>query len=72
MTQAITAYRAVTVTDKFKEAERLRTLARSNEAAALRYAREAAIAENDVKWQSVVAEKDALIAKLLAEQGKGE
>ncbi|MDR3121422.1 MAG: hypothetical protein LBU58_08845, partial [Clostridiales bacterium] len=55
MTQAIKAYREVTVTDKFREAERLRSLARSNEAAALRHAREL---ERE-KWQGVVADKEA-------------
>ena len=58
MTQAIKVYRAVTVTDKFKEAERLRSIARSNETAALRHAREV---ERE-KWQGVVAEKDAALA----------
>ena len=58
MTQAIEAYKAVTATDKFREAERLRSLARSNEAAALRHAREL---ERE-KWQGVIADKDAALA----------
>ena len=69
MEQAIHAYRQITATDEFKELERLRSRARSNEAAALRHAAEA---ERE-KWEGVVAdlretvtEKDALIAALQA------
>ena len=66
MTQAIGAYRHVTATDEFKELERLRSRARSNEASALGHARR----EEREKWQSVVAEKDAQIAELLARLGE--
>jgi predicted transposase/invertase (TIGR01784 family) len=59
MTQAINAYRAITAADKFREAERLRLLALSNEAAALRHARDMERA----KWQGVVAEKETAIAE---------
>ena len=76
MEQAINAYRHITTTEEFKEMERLRSLARHNEAAALRHAAEV---ERE-KWQGVVAdlrdtvtekdaalsEKDALIAELQA------
>jgi predicted transposase/invertase (TIGR01784 family) len=58
MTQAIKAYRDVTATDIFLEAERLRSLARSNEAAALRHARKL----ESEKWQGIVAGKDAALA----------
>jgi len=43
--------------------ERLRSLARHNEAAALRHARD----EEREKWQNVVADKDAEIADKEAE-----
>ena len=39
MNQAINAHHQVTVTPEFREAERLRSIARHNEAAALRNAR---------------------------------
>jgi predicted transposase/invertase (TIGR01784 family) len=75
MEQAISAYRHVTATDKFKETERLRLRARSNEASALRNARtegmvEGAETERE-KWQDIVAEKElALLTKetVLTEQ----
>jgi predicted transposase/invertase (TIGR01784 family) len=60
MNQAINAYHQITVTSEFREAERLRSIARHNEAAALRHARQ----EERKKWQSVVANKDAEIARL--------
>ena len=43
-----------------RERERLHSLARHNEAAALRHARD----EEKKKWQNVVADKDAEIARL--------
>ena len=58
MEQAIKAYRQVTATNEFKEIERLRSLARHNEAAALHHAAEV---ERE-KWQGVVADKDAALA----------
>ena len=66
MKQAIGAYRAVTATDEFKEIERLRSRARHNEASALGHARR----EERKKWQSVIAEKDAVIAQLRAQLEK--
>ena len=45
MEQAINAYNTITVSPEFQELERLRSLARYNEASALRYEREQAIAE---------------------------
>ena len=78
MKQAISAYRSVIATDEFKEIERLRSRARHNEAAALRHARNEAEKEEREKWQGVVAEneatiaeKDALIAELMARLGEG-
>ena len=58
MEEAIGAYRGITATDEFKEIERLRTLARHNEASALGHARR----EERAKWQAVVADKDAALA----------
>ena len=58
MDQAIKAYQQVTATDEFKELERLRLRARANEASALRHATE----KERVKWQGVVADKEATIA----------
>ena len=69
-----------TATDEFREMERLRSLARHNEAAALRRARTEETEAEREKWQGVVAElhdtvtekdealaqKDALIAQLQA------
>jgi predicted transposase/invertase (TIGR01784 family) len=63
MKQAIGAYRNITATDEFKEAERLRSLARHNEASALGHARR----EERAKWESIVADKDAAIADKDAE-----
>ncbi|MDR1262206.1 MAG: hypothetical protein LBK46_01805 [Oscillospiraceae bacterium] len=63
MEQAIEAYRSITTSKEFREIERLRSLARHNEATALRHAAEVERA----KWESVVAEKDAFITELLAQ-----
>ena len=68
MEQAIRAFRHVSATDEFRELERLRSRAKSNEASALGNARR----KEREKWQGVVAEKDAEIEKLrkqLAEKG---
>jgi len=70
MEQAINAYRSVSATSEFRELERLRFLARANEASALKHAkREAELAERE-KWQGVVtglkgemAGKDAALAE---------
>ena len=56
-------YYQITELSEFKEAERLRSLARHNEAAALRHAAEV---ERE-KWQGVVADKDAALADKDAE-----
>ncbi|MDR0382160.1 MAG: hypothetical protein LBH86_09255 [Oscillospiraceae bacterium] len=74
MQQAIGAYHRITATEEFKELERLRSRARHNEASALKNARQEGkaegIAEGETrareKWQGVVAEKDAEIARLRA------
>jgi len=67
MKQAIKAYKDITVTPAFVEAARVREEALSNEASALRHARtEGQKAERQV-WQGVVAEKDAELEQLRAE-----
>ena len=62
MEQALNAYNKVTVSPEFKELERLRSIARHNEASALRFERDQATTEERQKWQGVIAGKDAEIA----------
>jgi predicted transposase/invertase (TIGR01784 family) len=64
--QAIGAYREIVVSSKFKELERLRREALSNEASALEHARHkeaekwrVVVADKDAHWQGVVADNDA-------------
>ena len=64
MQQAIEAYRHITATDEFKEIERIRLRARHNEASALGNARREGAKQERSKWESVVANKDAEIARL--------
>ncbi|MDR0512282.1 MAG: Rpn family recombination-promoting nuclease/putative transposase [Treponema sp.] len=69
MEQAINAYQKITVTPEFREKERLRSIARHNEASALSEAEEKGIEKGIVegrekereKWQGVVVGKDAEI-----------
>jgi predicted transposase/invertase (TIGR01784 family) len=67
MREAINAYHSITVTPEFKEMERLRSIARHNEAAALRHARQEERELADLRWQNIVADKDARIADKDAE-----
>jgi len=71
MEQAINAYHKITVTPEFREMERVRSLTRHNEASALHYAeskgKQEGKKEERAKWQGVVADKDAEIARLKAE-----
>jgi predicted transposase/invertase (TIGR01784 family) len=64
MQQAIRAYRSITVTPEFLEAERLRSIARHEEAQALFHAERIAEEREREKWQGVVADKDAENARL--------
>jgi hypothetical protein len=71
--QAIKSYREITVSDEFKEMERMKELASYNEASELAYARnkeaekwQSVVADKDAMWQSVVADKDAEITRLRA------
>jgi len=63
MNQAINAYYNITAESEFREKARLWEKARHNEASALRHARE----EEREKWQVVVADKEAEIANIIAE-----
>jgi len=66
MTEAIGAYRHVTATEEFKELERLRSRARHNEASALGNAERMGAEKEREKWQGVIADKDAVLAKQAA------
>ena len=70
MQQAIEAYRHVTVTDEFKELERLRSRTRHNEASALRHARQTRnfeIAKNLLAIGDSVEKTSAVTGLTLAE-----
>jgi predicted transposase/invertase (TIGR01784 family) len=74
MQQAIKAYRSITATSEFQEKERLYAKARHDEAQALYHAEmvgekrgeERGEDRERAKWQDVVADKDAEIARLRA------
>jgi len=70
VTQAIGAYREITVSPEFRELERLRADARNNEASALANAERRGYRKAEEKLQSVIAEKDAAIAEKDAENEK--
>ena len=70
VTQAIGAYREVVVSPEFRELERLRFEARSNEASALANAERKAEQRADEKWKGIVDEQAALIAELRAQLGE--
>jgi predicted transposase/invertase (TIGR01784 family) len=59
MQEAIGAYRSITVTPEFIEAERLHSKARHDEAQVLFHAEQVGEKREREKWQGVVAEKDA-------------
>jgi predicted transposase/invertase (TIGR01784 family) len=65
--QAIGAYHAITADQTFRNLERMRVDSTNIEASALGHARREGYREAEEKWQSVVADKDALIAKLQAQ-----
>jgi len=62
MEKAINAYNTVTVSPEFRELERLRSLARHNEASALRHAKDEGRTEEREKWQRIIADKESVIA----------
>ena len=63
MSEAIVAYRHVAASPELREVERMRSKARHDEAQALRNAER----KEREKWQGVVADKDAEIARLRAQ-----
>jgi len=71
MGEAIKAYRGVTATEEFRSLEWLRAKTRHDEANALSHARKQGAEEEREHWQGVVADKDALIAKLQAQLKNG-
>ena len=64
LNEMVQAYRHVAASDEFKERERMRSMARHDEAQAL--------LQRDLHWQGVLAgalaEKDAVVAGVLAEK----
>jgi len=62
VTQAIGAYREITVSPEFRELERLRADARNNEASALANAERRGYRKAEEKLQGVIADKDARLA----------
>jgi hypothetical protein len=75
MSEAIMAYRHVAASPEFREIERMRSKARHDEAQAMYNAEKRGELRGEIRgaereresWQGVVAEKDALIAKLQAQ-----
>ena len=61
MEQAINAYQKITVAPEFREKERLRSLARHNEASAIHEAEERGREGEREKWQGLVDDKNAEI-----------
>ena len=70
MEQAINAYYNITAESEFRERVRLWEKARHDEAQFLYDAEEKGRAEEREKWQGVVADKDAELARLRAELNK--
>ena len=58
MSQAVAAYREISVDPKYRELERMRAKTRHDEAQALGNARR----QEEAKWQSIVSAKDTIIA----------
>jgi predicted transposase/invertase (TIGR01784 family) len=67
MEQAITAYQRISVSPEFREIERLRSKASHDEAQALFNARQDERKLADIRWQGIVADKDARLADKDAE-----
>ncbi|MCL2160200.1 MAG: Rpn family recombination-promoting nuclease/putative transposase [Oscillospiraceae bacterium] len=72
MKEAIRAYRQVSASSEYQEMERLRSKAGHDEAQALKNAETRGEKRERKKWESVVADKEALIAELRARLGDSE
>jgi hypothetical protein len=72
MQEAIGAYRSITASSEFREKERLYAKARHDEAQALFHAKQEAEKAEREKWQEVVKDKDAEIARLRALLGENK
>jgi hypothetical protein len=70
--QAIGAYHTITADQAFRNLERMRFDSKNIEASALGNAERRGEERERAKWQSVVADKDALIAELQARLGEGQ
>jgi len=70
MSTALQAYRHVAASDEFREIERVRSMARHDEAQALRNAELRGEKRATAKLQGIVDEQAALIAELQAQLGK--
>jgi len=69
MTQMVNAYHDIVNSPDYADLERRRLMNAMDENQALNQARREGEARSDVKWQTVVADKDAEIARLLAKLG---
>ena len=69
MSEAIAAYRHVAASDRFIQIERALSKARHDEAQAIGSAERRGEARANIKWQGVIADKDARIAELEAQLG---
>ena len=61
MSEAIQAYRGVTATDEFRNLEWIRTKTQHDEAQALYNAKQRGAEDERVKWQVIVADRDAAL-----------
>ena len=72
MSEAIAAYRHVAASDKFIQTEKMRSKTRHDEAQAIGNAERRGEERANVKWKSVVADKDTRIADLEAQLSKSK
>jgi predicted transposase/invertase (TIGR01784 family) len=72
MKEAVQAYHQITAESEFRELVRLRERTRHDEASALWHAQEEGMKKEREKWQGVVADKDAEIARLREKLRKSE
>ena len=62
--EVVTAYRHLSKSPEFRELERQRDKAEMDESSRISYAEARGEARSDLRWQSVVADKDAKIKNL--------